>query len=643
MALYFRDNIAGNTLFFADAAVSLVPVFSVDSVSPGPYYAGDTVTVQVSNANAAGKTISIAAGEFGIQSQDANEFTFVIPEPKTFGAKDTRYNTPTTFLVYDNGVTSTFQLSISPDVGHEYVDSLAVTGINASEYAPGLSANDNAYGYFVTGVGLSDLASGAVQSDDGATYRVWYQDETDGVWGSSADHIIDGSADTTIPVITLIGDSVVTHAHGTPYDIQGATATDNADGDITSDIVTTGAVNSNAVGSYVLSYNVMDASGNEALEVTRTVNVTDQAAPVMSLFGSSVVNLSLNQIYTEQGASAFDAVDGDLTDYVSLTSDVDTGTAGSYTVTYSATDAAGNTGSVGRTVNIAVDGTLPVISLVGSSLVTHAQGQSYSDAGATASDNADGNLTSSIVTTGASFDASTVGSYVIRYNVTDSAGNEAVEVTRTVNVTDQTIPVISLNGGDVALLQGAQYNDDGATASDNNDGDLTPSIIVGGDTVNTNTLGTYVITYDVTDSAGNAAVQVTRTVTVSTEIVVTILNDFIPRLLATDVHEVTVFKGRGNRFRVALSHDGEPIDLSQFTRFELYGLTDTPIDSDTTAGAIDWDDGNGVINIDAGDDSTQTGSVKTTLIAYSNEYASGVVLWHRELAQSHVTVNLIDA
>ena len=49
---------------------------------------------------------------------------------------------------------------------------------------------------------------------------------------------------------------------------------------------------------------------------------------------------------------------------------------------------------------------------------------------------------------------------------------------------------------------------------DNVDGDITANIVVGGDIVDTNTLGTYIITYDVSDAAGNAATQVTRTVNV---------------------------------------------------------------------------------------------------------------------------------
>ena len=82
--------------------------------------------------------------------------------------------------------------------------------------------------------------------------------------------------------------------------------------------------------------------------------------------------------------------------------------------------------------------------------------------------------------------------------------------------TDTTPPVITLNGdAEVNLTQGDAFNDPGATASDNIDGDITGNIVVGGDTVDTNTVGTYIITYNVSDTAGNPATQVTRTVNVA--------------------------------------------------------------------------------------------------------------------------------
>jgi hypothetical protein len=65
------------------------------------------------------------------------------------------------------------------------------------------------------------------------------------------------------------------------------------------------------------------------------------------------------------------------------------------------------------------------------------------------------------------------------------------------------------------LTVGDAYEDAGATAEDAEDGDLSADIVVGGDTVDTAVAGTYVITYNVTDSAGNAAAEVIRTIDVS--------------------------------------------------------------------------------------------------------------------------------
>ena len=77
----------------------------------------------------------------------------------------------------------------------------------------------------------------------------------------------------TLPVIALLGDDPVTIEVGDTYIDAGATATDNYDGDITSSIETVSPVNTDVVGVYTLTYNVTDANGNVAVEVTRTVNV----------------------------------------------------------------------------------------------------------------------------------------------------------------------------------------------------------------------------------------------------------------------------------------------------------------------------------------------------------------------------------
>ncbi|HOS02117.1 MAG TPA: DUF5011 domain-containing protein, partial [Candidatus Hydrogenedentes bacterium] len=133
----------------------------------------------------------------------------------------------------------------------------------------------------------------------------------------------------------------------------------------------------------------------------------------------------------------------DLTGSIVAVSNVNVDVVGSYTVTYDVTDAAGNAAvQVVRTVNV-VDTTAPVITLLGASPVTVEVHNAYSDAGATALDNYDGDLTGSIVAV-SNVNVDVVGAYTVTYDVTDAAGNAASQVVRVVHVVDTTAPVVSL-------------------------------------------------------------------------------------------------------------------------------------------------------------------------------------------------------
>jgi|GEM_PF-447000 len=79
--------------------------------------------------------------------------------------------------------------------------------------------------------------------------------------------------DTTPPVITLIGDNPLRLKAGSPFHDPGAQAADTFEGDLTGAIVVSGTVDTSAPGTYTLSYDVSDRSGNAAVTVTRTVIV----------------------------------------------------------------------------------------------------------------------------------------------------------------------------------------------------------------------------------------------------------------------------------------------------------------------------------------------------------------------------------
>jgi hypothetical protein len=82
--------------------------------------------------------------------------------------------------------------------------------------------------------------------------------------------------------------------------------------------------------------------------------------------------------------------------------------------------------------------------------------------------------------------------------------------------TDTTPPVITLTGANPLDIECNvdTYTDPGFSASDACDGSLTGSVVVAGDTVDESTPGTYNVTYNVSDAAGNPATEVTRVVTV---------------------------------------------------------------------------------------------------------------------------------
>jgi large repetitive protein len=433
--------------------------------------------------------------------------------------------------------------------------------------------------------------------------------------------------DNTIPVITMTGSSPINHPVGTAYTDAGATATDGIDGNLTSSISTNNGVNINTLGSYSVTYNVSDSSGNNATQVTRTVNVVDNSIPTVA-FGTNGNATYAKSRSTTATVSDNIQVDTNTLEYQWTTStsaptevsfvtsftngqsiNTPAGVTGGYYLWILAKDTSGNT-LIDRSNVFNLDNTAPVITLLGTTPVTHPVGTAYSDAGATASDNIDGNITGSI-STSSNVTPAIPGSYTVTYNVTDASGNNATEVTRTVNVTDTTAPTVAFgtngnatyaqsrsttvtvsdnvavnastleyqwttstsaptevsfvtsftngqsintpagvtggyylwilakdtsgntlidrsnvfnldNTAPVITMSGSSpidhnlgdtYTDAGATASDNIDGNLTSSISTNNG-VNINTAGTYYVTYNVTDSSGNAATQVTRTVNV---------------------------------------------------------------------------------------------------------------------------------
>jgi len=79
-------------------------------------------------------------------------------------------------------------------------------------------------------------------------------------------------------------------------------------------------------------------------------SAADLTDPVITLIGDATVTVAVGGTYTEQGATASDTKDGDVTEYLVITGTVDTSTAGTYQIEYTVEDAAGNIGKKVRNV-----------------------------------------------------------------------------------------------------------------------------------------------------------------------------------------------------------------------------------------------------------------------------------------------------
>ncbi len=204
------------------------------------------------------------------------------------------------------------------------------------------------------------------------------------------------------------------------------------------------------------------ATNPNTLSNTLNITVLDTIAPVVTLIGSSSQSITQGNAYIEQTATWIDYVDGTGAINPASSGTVDTSTLGTYTLEYYYTDVAGNlSNSVTRTVTVvsAPDTTPPVVTLSGSASMTIAHNSIFSDPGAIWTDNFDGTAVINPASSG-TVDTTTLGTYTLEYSYTDFAGNISNTVTRTVTVTDQSAPVVTLVGSaTISIMQGSPYSE----------------------------------------------------------------------------------------------------------------------------------------------------------------------------------------
>ncbi len=149
--------------------------------------------------------------------------------------------------------------------------------------------------------------------------------------------------DTQPPVISA-PDEINVFIGSTVFNVK-YTATDNYDGDITANVKKTD-------GEDTVTLTVKDSSGNTAKKVVKVNFCADVTPPVISLGGFSDMCVKLGGAFSDPGYTATDNKDGNVTSSVTVSGTVDTSKVGTYEITYSATDAANNTGTVKRRVYV---------------------------------------------------------------------------------------------------------------------------------------------------------------------------------------------------------------------------------------------------------------------------------------------------
>ena len=341
----------------------------------------------------------------------------------------------------------------------------------------------------------------------------WRATDTNTLFSTAAQTIT--ITDTTAPDITAPRNIIKeATAPTTPVTVGLATATDLVTASVT--ITRTPEGNEFAVGTHTITWKADDGNGN-IITAAQTVTITDTTKPVIVLLGDNPQTVEFGTAYTELNATATDEVDDDIKLTARIVADastVDTGTVGDYTVTYTVSDKATNAATpVLRMVTVtdtaAPDITAPADMTFEATDTLTPLGRTHYGTATSTDDTAD-------ITDDAP-DAFPLGATTITWTATDPATNEMM-ATQVVTIVDTTKPVIALLGADPQTVEfGTTYTELNATATDevDDDDELTRRIVIDANAVDVDLIGTYAVTYDVTDAEGNNADRVTRTVMVT--------------------------------------------------------------------------------------------------------------------------------
>ena len=224
--------------------------------------------------------------------------------------------------------------------------STMVLYLNQEYVEPGYKAT-NEYGNDISNkvevIGKVDTSVAGIYE---ISYRLSYKNET------FAKRRTVTVIDKTKAVFTLLGESEKNIKKGETYVEDGYFLILPGESDPDKYVTITGSVDVNVPGIYRIIYKLDSPSLKH--ELIRTVNVIGESTlfPTITLVGGQSITLKINEKYKENGYSATDSVDGNITKKVSIKNDVKNGAPGLYEVKYTVKNSRGYETSISRIVKV---------------------------------------------------------------------------------------------------------------------------------------------------------------------------------------------------------------------------------------------------------------------------------------------------
>jgi PKD repeat protein len=247
------------------------------------------------------------------------------------------------------------------------------------------------------------------------------------------------------------------------------------------------------------------------IEDYRVIIRPDGTPPEITLTAADTVYIEQCdcRTYVDAGATAMDNIDG-VVPATYVEDNIDCQNHGAYYYRYEAQDSKGNVATKDRTVIVNMDMVAPTITLNGKTVDTLNYLQAYSYPGWMADDTCSG---LNRVDISGMIDSSKLGDYELIYTAYDNNGNTAT-ASRMIYVRDTEDPSISLLGYSIMDIEVHNpFVDPWVDVSDNYPC-KSLDVVVSGGPVDIHTLGTYNLTYELTDCNGNGPVSVSRVVNV---------------------------------------------------------------------------------------------------------------------------------